>query len=302
MRHDIVGERASFDKGYCYQEGIAVRQRIFPNGQVEVSGFPMTQWKRLDQLRDRWRAKATKRGESENRGQSVESSARRARQAIRLRCKAIAASVMLTLSTRQPITELDEFLKLFDRFRRIMSKARIFHYVAVPELQKRGAWHLHIAVEGRVARHFAIRAWLRVVGGKGKGYCHIRNPNGGKGRGAWEVHKLADYISKYIGKDVDGHELNRKRYWTSRGIVVPQRQVYGNWGNYPSMYEALKPILADLHRDFGVHDLVAYVSARDGSFWMATGPRPGHFFGPPSPFETEQDRVLADIRSDRLAV
>lgn len=40
MRHDIVGERATFEKGYCYQEGIAVRQIIFPDGQVEVSAFP----------------------------------------------------------------------------------------------------------------------------------------------------------------------------------------------------------------------------------------------------------------------
>ncbi len=291
MRHDIVGERATFDKGYAYQEGIAVRFRAFPNGQVEVSGFPMTQWQRASDLRMLPRAA---RGKSEKREQNEASAAQRAKQAIRLRCKAISASVMLTLSTRDPITELDEFMKLFDRFRRIMSKARIFHYVAVPERQKRGAWHLHIAVEGRVARHFAIRAWLRVVGGKGKGYCHIRNPNGGKGRGAWDQHKLAAYISKYIGKDVDSRDLNRKRYWTSRGIVVPQRCVYGNWGAYPSIYEALKPVLADLHAQFGIHDLVAHVSARDGSFWLATGPRPGHFYGPPSPFDTEYDRWVAD--------
>ncbi|AMP72802.1 hypothetical protein [Ralstonia solanacearum] len=63
---------------------------------------------------------------------------------------------------------------------------------------------------------------------------------------------------------------------------------------YPSMYEALKPVLADLHAQFGIHDLVAHVSARDGSFWLATGPRPGHFYGPPSPFDTEYDRWVAD--------
>lgn len=292
MRHDIVGERASFDKGYSYQEGIAVRFRVFPNGQAEVSGFPMTQWDRVAELRQLPRAA---RGQSEKREQNEASAAQRAKQAIRLRCKAISASVMLTLSTRDPIIELDEFMKLFDRFRRIMSKARVFHYVAVPERQKRGAWHLHIAVEGRVARHFAIRAWLRVVGGKGKGYCHIRNPNGGKGRGPWDQHKLAAYISKYIGKDVGDRDLNRKRYWTSRGIVVPQRAVYGNWGAYPSMYEALKPVLADLHAQFGIHDLVAHVSARDGSFWLATGPRPGHFYGPPSPFVTEYERFLGSL-------
>jgi hypothetical protein len=67
------------------------------------------------------------------------------------------------------------------------------------------------------------------------------------------------------------------------------------------MYEVLKLVMADLHAQFGVHDVVARVSARDGSFFLSTGPRPGHFFGPPSPFATEQDRVLAAIREDRLA-
>ncbi|CAJ0729128.1 hypothetical protein R38712_03940 [Ralstonia pickettii] len=293
MRHDIVGERATFEKGYCYQEGIAVRQRIFPDGQVEVSAFPTTDWTRCKQILALPRAK---RGESEKREQNNASAAQRARQAIRLRCKSIGASVMLTLTTRECITDRDEFMKLFDRFRRIMGKARQFHYVAVPEPQVRGGWHVHCAVAGRVARFFAIKAWLRVVGGKGKGYCHIRNPDGGKHGKPWELHKLAGYISKYIGKDVDGHELNRKRYWTSRGIVVPQRTTYGVWMGYPSMYEALKPILIDLHEQFGIHDLVAKVSAMNGSFFLATGPRPGHFYGPPSPFVTEHERVVASLR------
>lgn len=291
MRHDILGERATFEKGYCYQEGIAIRHRVFPDGQVEVSGFPTTDWSRCKRLLALPRAK---RGESQNREVNNESSTRRATRELRLKTKAIGADHMMTFSTRENIQDLDRFQKLFDQWRRIMARVKAFAYVAVPERQKRGAWHLHVAVHGRPARHLAIRAWLRVVGGKGKGYCHVRNPNGGHYGQPWRQHELAGYISKYIGKDMGVSELNRKRYWTSRGIVVAARTEYCTWMGYPSMYEVLKLVMADLHAQFGVHDVVARVSARDGSFWLATGPRPGHFFGPPSPYVTEYDRFLAD--------
>ncbi len=293
MRHDIVGERATFEKGYCYQEGIAVRQIVFPDGQVEVSAFPATDWSRCNQIRLLPRPK---RGESDKRERNNEVAARRARQELRKRSKSIQANHMVTLTTKKNITDLDEFHALFKQWRRIMSKHAAFHYVAVPERQTRGAWHLHVAMHGRPARQLAIRAWMKVCGGKGKGYCHIRPPKGaGKFGKPWRQHELAGYISKYIGKDVGVSELNRKRYWSSRGIVVPVRQTFGVWMGYPSMYDALQPVLRDLERDFGTEDLVAYVSAKNGSFWLATGPRPGHFFGPPSPFVTEYDRVMGAL-------
>ncbi|WP_322078962.1 hypothetical protein [Burkholderia cepacia] len=35
-------------------------------------------------------------------------------------------------------------------------------------------------------------------------------------------HKLAGYLAKYITKDFASHKLNEKRYWTSRGVIVPE--------------------------------------------------------------------------------
>lgn len=291
MRHDIVGERATFEKGYCYQEGIAIRHRVFPDGQVEVNGFPTTDWSRCKALHAMPKAK---RGESENRETNVESAARRAKQALRLKCKAIGADHMLTLTTRANIEDLDEFHTLFKRWARIMSTSKRLSYVAVPERQERGAWHLHVAINGKPARWRAIRVWLRVVGGKGEGYVHLRSPDGGHYGQGWEQHKLAGYISKYIGKDVGVAALNRKRYWASKGIDVPVKATYCTWMGYPSMYEVLKVVMADLQHQFGVHDVVARVSARDGAFWLSTGPRPGHAFAPPSPFVTEYERFFGD--------
>ncbi|MFP3711322.1 hypothetical protein SB783_45880, partial [Paraburkholderia sp. SIMBA_009] len=52
----------------------------------------------------------------------------------------------------------------------------------------------------------------------GNGNIHVRNPFREKGL----RHKLASYLAKYISKDFSEHKLNEKRYWTSRGVVVPE--------------------------------------------------------------------------------
>lgn len=281
MNTDMVDN--GWGKGEVYREGVAVRVRHMQGGQVEISGFPTTAWR----PRDMWLGKGNvpaARGKSEHKESNQERSARRSVQAIRLRCKAISADRMVTLSTRACITDLDEFATLFDAFRRRMRKHRDFEYVAVPERQKRGAWHVHIAVHGKTALRLAIAVWNSVLGGKGNGYCHIRNPgrsDSRRGNGKqWEGHRLAAYISKYISKDVSEHELNAKRYWTSRGIVVPEKSTFGTFIGCESMYDVLKPVLSYLEGVAGLEDLVAHVSAKNGSFWLATGPR---FCGPVMP-------------------
>lgn len=61
--------------------------------------------------------------------------------------------------------------------------------------------------------------------GKQGGQINVRDPHK-FGFGKSGAHKLAGYISKYITKDQDSHDLNKKRYWTSRGIVVPEKNYY----------------------------------------------------------------------------
>lgn len=50
------------------------------------------------------------------------------------------------------------------------------------------------------------------------GNIDVRNPFREKGL----RHKLASYLCKYMTKDFAEHALNEKRYWTSRGVVVPE--------------------------------------------------------------------------------
>ena len=80
------------------------------------------------------------------------------------------------------------------------------------------AWHLHIAVRGRQNYRVLRSIWQSIVGFD-NGNIDVRNPFREKGL----RHKLAGYLAKYITKDFASHNLNEKRYWTSRDIVVRER-------------------------------------------------------------------------------
>ncbi|WP_430733054.1 rolling circle replication-associated protein [Burkholderia stagnalis] len=90
-----------------------------------------------------------KRGESENSESNLLDAAKRAKQQVRLRCKAIGADRMITLTYRENMQDKARLKRDFDALRRRLAKLSTFLYVATPERQKRGAWHLHVAVKGR---------------------------------------------------------------------------------------------------------------------------------------------------------
>ncbi|WP_246179312.1 rolling circle replication-associated protein [Pandoraea aquatica] len=105
----------------------------------------------------------------------------------------------------------------FDALRRRLGRFQDFQYVAVSERQKRGAWHLHVAVKGR--QNYRLLRTRQSVVGADNGNVDVRNPFRQKGL----RHKLAAYLGKYLTKDFAEHKMNEKRYWTSRGIAVPER-------------------------------------------------------------------------------
>jgi hypothetical protein len=197
------------------------RTRVFPDGQCEVTvtkdrafvGPAMT-------LQTR-----SKRGESENRLQNDDDAGRRAKKNVRLCCKAIGADRMVTLTYRDNMLDRDQALKHWKAFCRRLGKVKAFHYVAVIEEQERGALHFHVAVSGR--QHYALlrSIWQRVLGrdadGREMGQVNVRDPHkfgfGNKG-----AHKIASYIAKYCGKEMNCRDLNQKRYFRSRGVVVPE--------------------------------------------------------------------------------
>ncbi|MCC7680632.1 MULTISPECIES: hypothetical protein [unclassified Janthinobacterium] len=52
------------------------------------------------------------------------------------------------------------------------------------------------------------------------GQVHVRDPNH-FGFGVAGAHKVASYIAKYCGKEMQCRALDQKRYFRSKGIVVP---------------------------------------------------------------------------------
>ncbi|KVL95491.1 hypothetical protein [Burkholderia stagnalis] len=208
MHDESIGDFSAFRREWV------VRGRNFGDGQVEVTATRFDRYMGALSLNARPKAK---RGESDNSEANLMDAAKRAKQQVRLRCKAIGADRMTTLTYRENMEDKARLKRDFDAFRRRVSKLSDFQYVAVAERQGRGAWHLHIAVKGRQNYRVLRSIWQSIVGA-GNGNIHVRNPFREKGL----RHKLASYLAKYITKDFAEHALNEKRYWTSRGVAVPE--------------------------------------------------------------------------------
>lgn len=265
--------QADADRGFvdgAWKDTIVGRMRYFEaDGSVNFYGYPLAVRKRMDEIRALPRAK---RGESENIEQSNHASSKRARKNVRLRCQAIQADRLLTLTYRENMQDIERCKADFDSFRRAMRRAGLWHYVAVPERQTRGAWHIHVAVHGRLVYNLVRGIWRRIVGrdelGRPNGNVDVRNPRTG---GKWKRHALAAYIAKYIAKDVGDHELNKKRYWTSKGIVVPEPVTYFSQDTndmHAVIVDAMKAAMEVCPAD----QIQAYVS--DGGRYFFVGASP----------------------------
>lgn len=193
--------------------------RDFGAGHLEVSASKYETWGEPDPHADADEARKALRGESEDRERSNEVAARRARTKVRHRCKMMKARYMITLTTREVITDLDRFQRLYERFVRRVRQQQTFEYVAVPELQERGAIHLHIAVARKQDYKLLWSIWLCIVG-LGEGRVHVT-----KGFSKHNTHRVACYLSKYLTKAFEDGALNKKRYWCSKGIAEPVKHV-----------------------------------------------------------------------------
>lgn len=186
--------------------------------------------------------------------ENIERACRRARQKVHYLVRQLGADHMLTLTTRENIESSDLFDEIFQRFIRLVREKnvvgktdetgkrildlrtrpddnRMWAYVAVKELQERGAYHMHIACVGRQDLDLLRSCWYVALGG---------TPNDSKehARGAIDVQykqkrfsglteqhstfALVRYLTKYISKSFEvTQELGKARYKSSRGISAP---------------------------------------------------------------------------------
>lgn len=157
--------------------------------------------------------KRTKREKSEQ--ERVASSVARTRKTIRQRCMAFKADRLLTLTYRENMTDrrraYEDLVRFIGRCRRVNL---LPDYVAVPERQKRGAWHVHIACRGYMAVITLRRIWREIVGefeGRPNGNIDLSYRH----RGQSNPWRIAAYLSKYIGKALAEAEAGDRTFWAS---------------------------------------------------------------------------------------
>lgn len=174
------------------------------------------------------------RGEGD-RESSIDAACRRAKQKVRLKCKAMGVNSLWTLTYRANVTDRELVLRHLEQFvRRTRAVLGEFVYLAVLEPQERGAWHVHMATHqlpsrivsggAKVKSWDVMRAiWRRITGELGGNFDES------KARKRWgtkderiSAGKVARYIAGYVAKDMRESELNRRRYSSSKGIELPE--------------------------------------------------------------------------------
>ena len=117
-------------------------------------------------------------------------------------------SKFITLTTKENITDREQFLKMFDSFRRNFRNnlKEALKYLGVLEQQKRGAWHIHLVVFNKKKLDFLTLKKCWTVGSVDlKKVDYNRN--------------LGIYLAKYLTKE--NIQLNKKAVLKSRNLTKP---------------------------------------------------------------------------------
>lgn len=153
--------------------------------------------------------KRQKREKSEQ--ERVSSSVSRTKKTIRQRCMAFKSDRLLTLTYRENMEDRTRAYQDTVTFiQRARSAGYLVHYVAVPEQQKRGAWHVHIACRGFMWVQTLRRIWRGVVGAD-NGNIDLSYRH----RGESNPWRIASYLSKYIGKAIAQAQPGDRTFWAS---------------------------------------------------------------------------------------
>ena len=205
------------DSSQSSSAGYAIWCREFKSGHVEVSARKVDDWIRKGGSGNK--KPRAKRGESENTLENRQKAERRARRRIRHCAHQLEADHLLTLTFRENITDLKVAWVYFRKFSRKMREhyGLKWQYVVVPEYQKRGAVHFHLAINGYWPVTVVRRFWWMCVG-PGMGNVDIAYSRKGAKH---SPSALAGYLSKYVSKAISHALINAKSYNVSQGIKPP---------------------------------------------------------------------------------
>lgn len=216
-----------------------VRTYDLGNGQREAVITRPTIWQEVPPnlqalFGDHWEATALREREEqeeERREANRKRAARRAKTRVRRLVKVMGLDALLTLTYRANQTDLALCKKHMKEFvRRMRRTLPGFVYVAAFEPQKRGAWHVHLAIHAlprelpasngvKVKSFNVVRAiWRSVVGELGGNIDQQRR----KRSSQQSTGKLAAYLSKYMLKAFEEGDDWSNRYSGSAGTEIPE--------------------------------------------------------------------------------
>lgn len=176
------------------------------------------------------------RDAEEKREANLYRSARRAKTKVRRLVKSMGLDSLLTLTYKENLQDLDKAKAHLKEFvRRVRRVLPGFAYVAAFERQKRGAWHMHLAVH-RLPQNLPasngvkVKSWsvIRAI------WRSVTQESGGnideKKRKRWSRQssaKLAGYLSKYMLKAYHEGEAWANRFSASaHSLPEAVRQVF----------------------------------------------------------------------------
>ncbi|HSD40092.1 MAG TPA: hypothetical protein VLC92_21510 [Rhodocyclaceae bacterium] len=202
---------------------------------------------------------------------------RRAKQSIRFLCKEAGMDRLLTLTYRENMQDRELVREHFTKFLRLLRKAvGEWVYVAVLEIQDRGAYHIHCAVRGWQQISVIRRCWYKAIGGQGDergdktpGQVDVTSPRGAR-RGAmqWQTEKLAGYITKYLSKTFDEGTAEKRRFWAAKELEKPE--VSRIWIGGTNVGDAIMNTASFLQTFVGLRpDFQMWLSRSSDTFWIA---------------------------------
>lgn len=214
----------TIDLGNGHREAVVTRPTIWEEAPPELVRRVGEEWG-LMQERDRLES------EEDRRQANLQRAARRAKTRVRRTVKVLGLDALLTLTYRENVQDLALCKKHMKEFvRRIRRVLPGFVYVAAFERQKRGAWHVHMAIHAlprelpasngaKVKSFNVVRAiWRSVTGELGGNIDQAK-------RKRWSrqsTGKLAAYLSKYMLKAFEDGDDWSNRYSGSAGVEIPE--------------------------------------------------------------------------------
>lgn len=251
---------ALIDDSRSTGHGFLICTREYPTGDVEAVAVQ----KSAD---DSLRARGGKRKNKE-RSQMDEETLRRsqgrARKILAQKCLCLQADRMLTLTYRENKTDLEECWKDFQRFSRKCKKSygERWRYVCVPEYQKRGAVHFHLAISGYFNVNHIRAIWHSIVG-KGMGNIDITSPSRA-GKNSWNPKCIAHYLAKYLTK-TETVEFNQRRYSSGGQIPEPKKRI-----GWLSLGVSVPQVLHDLVGTLSHAPIVSYWESEEWGVFMVS--------------------------------